>query len=215
MFAKALIFGRNESLLDALRNGLDRDEDAPFLRQFGHQPAIGGVDAAHLRGFIFREPAVIRQILREVMIGAIGRNAASQQRRHNQAEEPAQHAEAPAAFLFFGFGRGFGTRCLSPGRGALGVERLIGTQIRRSHDGGGIHGSAEKRDTKGTIRLLKSAPGHWLLGLGTGFQRRRALNLPLIGGFLATLAGLEQNLGVTPCPGEIGQGRLDHRFSQG
>jgi len=137
MLTEALILSRNEGLLDALRNGLDRDKDAPFLRQFGHQPAIGGVDAAHLRGFIFREPAVIRQILREVMIGAIGRNAASQQQRRNQAEKPAKHAEAPPAFLLFGFGRGLGTRCLSPGRGALGVERLIGAQIRRSHDGGG------------------------------------------------------------------------------
>ena len=78
MVAEALILGRDESLLDALRDGFDRDEDAPFLRQFRHQPAIGGVDAAHLRGFIFRKPAVIRQILREMLIGAIGRHAAGQ-----------------------------------------------------------------------------------------------------------------------------------------
>jgi hypothetical protein len=56
-----------------------------YLRQFRHQPAIGGVNPAHLRRFIFREPAVIRQILREMVIGAIGRDTAREQHGGAQA----------------------------------------------------------------------------------------------------------------------------------
>ena len=113
MVAKTLILGRDKGLLHALRNRLDRDKDAAFLRQFGHQPTIGGVDAAHLRGFIFSKPAVIRQILREMLIGAEGRDAAGQQRRGAKAQHPAEHAKAPAAlwvlFLLL-LGRWVGTR---------------------------------------------------------------------------------------------------------
>ena len=126
MFAKALILGRDESLLDALRNRLDRDKDAPFLRQFGHQPAIGGIDAAHLRGFIFGKPAIIRQILREMLIGAIGSDAARQNHCGAKAQHPTEQTKAPPAlgalFRFF-LGRRLGTRRFRARGSALWIKR--------------------------------------------------------------------------------------------
>ena len=63
MVVEILVLGRHEGLNDGLRNGLDRQEEPPFVGVFGDEAAINGVEAGHDRRLVFLKRRVIGQIL--------------------------------------------------------------------------------------------------------------------------------------------------------
>ena len=65
VMVEVLVLGRDEGGLDAVRNRLDRQVQAPFVRVFGDQLSVRGVNARHHRRFVFGENVVVWQILGE------------------------------------------------------------------------------------------------------------------------------------------------------
>ena len=92
MFPEALVLGADEGGLDALRDGLDRHEDAALGGELGQQAAVGGIDARHLRGLVVGQPAVVRQVGGDVAIEAEGGDGAADDRHRGQGEEQPEQA---------------------------------------------------------------------------------------------------------------------------
>ncbi len=63
-----LVLGGDEGLLDHVRNGGERHEDAPLLRQLGDQAVIAGIDPAHHRRLVLAQPVHRRQFGRELLV---------------------------------------------------------------------------------------------------------------------------------------------------
>ncbi len=63
VLVEALVLGRKERSDDALRNRVDRHEDAPLARIFRDQRAVMRMDAGHDRRLVLGEALVVRQVL--------------------------------------------------------------------------------------------------------------------------------------------------------
>ena len=91
---EALVLGADEGGLDALRDRLDRHEDPALGGELGQQPAVGGIDARHLRGLVVGQPAVVRQVGGDVAIqpeGGDGRRPARRSQDGEEREHPAEN----------------------------------------------------------------------------------------------------------------------------
>ena len=103
-----LVLGGNEGLLDDVRNGGVRHEDAPLLGQFGDQPVIAGVDPAHHRRLVLAQPVHRRQFGGELLEGMVADCAAHDadhhQPRQRDAGQPADRAQRGPARARHGFG---------------------------------------------------------------------------------------------------------------
>ena len=65
MAVKILILGAEKGLDNALRDGLDRHEDALFDRVLGEQTAVAGMHAGDRGRLVGGELAVVRQVATE------------------------------------------------------------------------------------------------------------------------------------------------------
>ena len=148
MLAEALVLGGDEGLLQPGGDGLNGDEDAAFIGQFGHQLAVGGVDARHLLWLVIGQPAVIGQGGLELVVEAIARHRADHGgagAQHQQQPEDAKAAKPPAARRF--------------GRGRRGwTLRRHGLRVQR----GGGHGGTglERRGLHGWPLALNVVASH-------------------------------------------------------
>ena len=85
---EALVLRADEGLGEAGRNGLDGHEDPPLGGEFGHEAAVGGVDARHLRRLVVGQPAVIGQVGRHLPVHHVaGQRAAGTGHQHDQEHE--------------------------------------------------------------------------------------------------------------------------------
>ena len=64
MVEEILVLGRDEGIDHELRHVLDRQIEAPLLRVFGDQAAIGRVHARHHRRLVVAKLRVVGQVLR-------------------------------------------------------------------------------------------------------------------------------------------------------
>ena len=67
MGVEVLIFRRDESLFDNIRDGGDRHENPPFGRQFRQQAQITGINPAHDRRLVVSQPIDVRQVGAEML----------------------------------------------------------------------------------------------------------------------------------------------------
>ena len=176
MFPEALVLGRDEGLLHAGGDGLDRHEDAPLGRQFRGQAGIRGVDAAHLRRVVIRQPAVIRQVLRDLAIEPVAGHAGDDAAGDHQGQQQADQAEPTAAAALLPRGAGarrafvarfrrlgrFWGRCRPrPGPLPAGrVEGCVGTEVMGGH------------------RYIDTPPGRPARHIGRGRRRMVVVSPP-------------------------------------
>ncbi len=73
---EVLVLGGDEGLLDHVRDGGERHEDAPLLCQLGDQARVAGVDAAHHRRLVLPQAVHGRQLGGQLLERVVGDGAA-------------------------------------------------------------------------------------------------------------------------------------------
>ena len=158
MLPEPLILSPHESGLEGLRDGLDRDKDAPFGGQFGHEPRIGGIDPRHLRRLVIGQPAIIRQVRHDLVPEGDASHARADHAHRDQREQSGYEAgqtagearAAPCLRLCLGSGLPPGRRRHGRMAGAVRIrngEVGVGAIVGWHHDGTLIHRWARRCDS--------------------------------------------------------------------
>ena len=74
MGVEIMVFGRDEGILHALGDGVDRYENPALIGQFRHQTVIGSIDAADSRWLIGAQTVHAGQIRHQFGIGRPAQN---------------------------------------------------------------------------------------------------------------------------------------------
>ncbi len=92
MLVESLVFGGDESGLNAIWHSLDRQIHAAFAREFRHEATVRCMDARHHRRLVFCEHFVIGQFLCEA--SNIDSNSPGYQKRQN-GSNPEEISDKP------------------------------------------------------------------------------------------------------------------------